>query len=819
MKETRQTTKTDKAPGESSLMLPEGNADSFLRSIAQNSADAMYFIDAGTEKFLYTNPAFEQLTGYSGEEANGFGGYSGFVEKIGHKSPDEDHEAVTLEAIVSGSSGTVERWIRRKDGHVVCLSERSTFLYDGPRLTSVCGIMRDITQRKEQEIGLFRSFVLLRTVVDHLPDMVYAKDRDGRKIHSNPADLQQLGCRSMEEVLDKDDFAFYTKETAQRFWDDDQQVLTTGQSVIGKEESFRDRDGNVRWLLTTKIPIRNARGEITGLVGVGHDITKRKKSEESLKFFRSLIDRSSDCIEVFDPISLRFIDANETTLKSLGYTREELMQIPVPVVDPEAERDIQRVAKAIKETGAVLIRRRQRRKDGTSFPAEVHLSLVELDKAYVVAVVRDISAREEVETSLKESEERFRLISENVVDLMAVLDESGICLYASLSHTHDRFRPDTLVGKDYLAHIHPNDIAAVKEKMAMVANGLGYQTIQFRFRGGDGVWRFKDTSITLLVDDRGSRLLMVSRDISERISQDEKRRALEMEISERNAVLERTLADVRNMQQGLIQSEKMASIGQLTAGIAHEINNPLAFVSSNLNRFKEYFDCLLEIVQGWDAAKPELKSEPRFAALVAKIEETEDAADLAFVVEDFETLMKHTADGTERIRSIVDRLRGFSHMATSALEKADVNAALDDTINLTWNELKYKATIEKEYGDVPHVTCNIGEIKQVLVNLLVNAAHALPDKGTITLRTLQSDDYVIIQVKDTGAGIPEANLKRIFDPFFTTKAVGKGTGLGLWISTTIIQKHHGTLTVESEPGKGTTMSIRLPIDQPSEAGT
>ena len=205
---------------------------------------------------------------------------------------------------------------------------------------------------------------------------------------------------------------------------------------------------------------------------------------------------------------------------------------------------------------------------------------------------------------------------------------------------------------------------------------------------------------------------------------------------------------------------------------------------------------------------------PPLLMLIAK---TEEQADVEFAATNFPVLMTHTSEGTERIRSIVDRLRGFSHMATESFAEADMNAALDDTINLTWNELKYKATIVKEYGEVPRISCNIGEIKQVLVNLLVNAAQALKDKGTITLRTKEDAGNLVVQVADTGSGIPEEHLKRIFDPFFTTKPVGKGTGLGLWISATIIQKHGGNLTVDSVVGSGTTMTIALPLVR--DAGT
>jgi two-component system NtrC family sensor kinase len=194
----------------------------------------------------------------------------------------------------------------------------------------------------------------------------------------------------------------------------------------------------------------------------------------------------------------------------------------------------------------------------------------------------------------------------------------------------------------------------------------------------------------------------------------------------------------------------------------------------------------------------------------------ENKADLTFAIQDFHQLMTHTKDGAERIKRIVEQLRGFSHLSGSDFSAANINEALEDTLTMVWNELKYKATIKKNYGELPPVNCMIGEIKQVFVNLLVNAAHAIPNSGEIILTTLRDSEDIVIKISDTGCGIPQKNINRIFDPFFTTKEVGKGTGLGLWISATIINKHKGTLTVESTVGVGTTFIIRLPIDQEEE---
>jgi two-component system, NtrC family, sensor kinase len=814
MKATGGTSETPRAS-----MEPDSGTTSAAQGIGANDVfarvpDALYCLDGITGEYTRVNRAFESLVGYSIVDLKVMGGRRGFLKLKMEAFPEStnEHLADRVEAI--DNSPRCEMWLRTKDGSLVCLQDEPYPLEGTSEFSGSCRILRNVTDCRLQELKLRKELRLLRTVIDNLPDPIYAKDTQGRKTLANPADVRNMiGCSAESDVLGKDDFALFPREIAESFFADDQAVVQTGKAVVNREEFFFDAEGRKRWLLTTKIPIRDRTGKVEGLVGIGRDITVRKRSEEALRLFRTLVDRSSDMFEILDPQDGRFIDANETALRALGYTREELLSLTLADIDPDFDGDVYRkTVLELKETGGSIIRRVHRRKDGTAFPVEASVSFVDLDREYVVSVVRDISKKVKAEDALKQSEERFRLISENLVDLMVLLDNSGTCLYASPSHYQDGLRPEALIGSNYLSNIHEDDLDDVRDRINRVALAGGPQATQFRLRRGDGSWHFKDATFTLLVDDSGFKVLVVARDITDRIAQDEERLALETKLCERNSELESTIAEVRQMQQGLIQSEKMASIGQLTAGIAHEINNPLAFVSSNLNRFTEYFECLRGILRGWGEAKAALSSRSEFDEILQRIKRLEDEADLDFIVNDFGLLMKHTTDGTERIRSIVDRLRGFSHMADNKSENADINAAIDDTINLTWNELKYKATIVKEFSKIPPVKCNIGEIKQVLVNLLVNAAHALPEKGTITLRTFTNDTDLTIEVEDTGHGIAEENLKRIFDPFFTTKAVGKGTGLGLWISMTIIQKHKGTLTVRSTVGKGTTMTIRLPLE-------
>ena len=259
----------------------------------------------------------------------------------------------------------------------------------------------------------------------------------------------------------------------------------------------------------------------------------------------------------------------------------------------------------------------------------------------------------------------------------------------------------------------------------------------------------------------------------------------------------------------LLQAEKMASIGQLAAGVAHEINNPIGFVNSNLGVLQNYVQKLLNLVGAYEKYEPELSTDS-IEALNALKQET----DLGYLRDDISDLLSESLGGLQRVKRIVQDLKDFSHISDSEMLWANLEDGLESTLNVVWNELKYKAEVAKDYGKLPEVECIPSQLNQVFMNLLVNAAQAIQEHGKITLRTRQEGDKVRIEIADTGCGIPQEIINRIFDPFFTTKPVGTGTGLGLSITHGIIRKHNGRIDVSSEPGKGTTFSITIPIHQP-----
>ncbi|MGY0633028.1 ATP-binding protein [Luteimonas sp. A478] len=267
-------------------------------------------------------------------------------------------------------------------------------------------------------------------------------------------------------------------------------------------------------------------------------------------------------------------------------------------------------------------------------------------------------------------------------------------------------------------------------------------------------------------------------------------------------------------QEKLLQSEKLASIGQLAAGVAHEINNPIGYVHSNFGSLQEYVSSLFALIDAYERAL----QAPDPAASRIEVEAARERLDIDFISRDLPQLLTESREGVERVTRIVRDLKDFSRAdGEIGWKLTDLHVSLDSTLNIVWNELRYKARLEKQYGTLPMVECLPSEISQVFLNLLLNAGHAIEEQGTVTVRTGVVDENVWVEVVDSGAGIPESTLQRIFDPFFTTKPVGTGTGLGLSISYGIVAKHNGRIEVDSETGRGSCFRVVLPVKQPGGA--
>lgn len=267
---------------------------------------------------------------------------------------------------------------------------------------------------------------------------------------------------------------------------------------------------------------------------------------------------------------------------------------------------------------------------------------------------------------------------------------------------------------------------------------------------------------------------------------------------------ERLITKLEKANAQLLQSEKLAAIGQLAAGVAHEINNPIGYVFSNLKTLATYVNDLLRISDAVDDAES-----------LNELRQLKSSVDYDYIRGDVEALIAESEDGIDRVKKIITALKDFSHMEEEGFRLADLQRGLDTTLKVVNNELKYKADIIKDFQQLPEIECIPSQINQVLMNLLVNAAHAIEQFGRITLRSGHEDDWVWFEVEDNGVGIPPHLLNRVYEPFFTTKPIGKGTGLGLSLSYNIVQKHQGRIDVSSELGQGTRFRVWLPIRQPA----
>ena len=379
-----------------------------------------------------------------------------------------------------------------------------------------------------------------------------------------------------------------------------------------------------------------------------------------------------------------------------------------------------------------------------------------------------------------------------------------------------------LADKDEFISVHPSQLSppsqpdgrdslsAANEKIA-TAFKLGLSRFDWVHRRKNGE-DFPAEVMLSTFDFQGKRVLQaVVRDITERKLLETQAVVQYEHVVSLNTRLAETNKQLSQAQNQLLQSEKMASIGQLAAGVAHEINNPIGFVNSNLGTLDKYLANIFALLTRYEEAEALMDGHEHE---LDELRQFKKKIDLGYLRDDIKALLTESQQGLERVKKIVIDLKDFSHIgASDKWTWADVQQGLESTLSVVWNELKYKCEVKKEYATLPQVYCLPSQLNQVFMNLLVNAAQAIEERGVITIRTGQENAQVWVEVADTGKGIVPENLSRIFDPFFTTKPVGSGTGLGLSVSYSIVEKHHGRIEVHSEVGKGSAFRVWLPVEQ------
>jgi two-component system, NtrC family, sensor kinase len=404
------------------------------------------------------------------------------------------------------------------------------------------------------------------------------------------------------------------------------------------------------------------------------------------------------------------------------------------------------------------------------------------------------------EKALEKSERRLRTLFEESKDMIYTVNADDVFVEINAAGLHlldcrNRFEA---IGHGFADFVmNPEDRATFLDRMGKNGFVSDYEIV---LKKTNGSFIYCLDTAQAVYDSTGKIIEIqgIVKDISERIRNEQELWKANLDLAESNLRLKKT-------QSLLIQQEKMASIGLLSAGIAHEINNPLGFLKSN-------YSSLVKFLQATQAAWQEVEAREGM-----DLAPTKAKYDLDYAFSEFPELIKESDDGFQRIMEIVKNLRNFARTGTENFGAYNLNAGLESTITVAWNEIKYVADLEKDLGTIPQIEANGNEINQVILNILVNAAQAIKgqkrsEKGKIGVRTLDEGESVVCEISDDGPGIPEEIQYRIFDPFFTTKEPGEGTGLGLSISYDIVvNKHRGALTVDSSPHHGTRFSIRLPV--------
>lgn len=428
--------------------------------------------------------------------------------------------------------------------------------------------------------------------------------------------------------------------------------------------------------------------------------------------------------------------------------------------------------------------------------------------------------------------------------IVSVADATG-----RITHVNDKFceisgyRRDELVGANHRivkSDFHPPEF--FHDMWETISSGRIWRG-EVKNRAKDGRHYWVETTIVPMLDEHGlpASYISVRTEITKIMEMEEALRqanaVLESKVVERTRELEQAKQQVeqelfdrvrtqtalqtsydelkrlhrqlQDTQQNLMQSEKLAAVGQLAAGMAHEINNPIGFVASNLATLARYQETLGALLASYRQLEAGLDGDARVAIVAQR-----QTADLDFLLEDTPALLKESRDGMERVRRIVQDLRDFSRVDSAAQwQEVDVNHNLDTTLNLLGKQITQGISIQREYGQLPQVECSPADLNQVFMNLLNNALQAIQGKGSITLRSGQDGDQAWVEIEDTGEGIPEEVRPHIFDPFFTTRPVGQGAGLGLSTAYGIIQKHGGQISVSSQAGKGSVFRVTLPLRQ------
>lgn len=802
----------------------------FVSAVLDTAAAMIVVLDPKGHIVRY-NAECEKVTGYSYKDVKGKYVWDMLIVPEERTIIEERFsDILSSRKVITGEN----RWLT-KDGERRLITWSNTLLRDESGAAEyIVAIGIDITEKRkvEENLRLYREIYL------NSEDGIVIVDKEGNFVESNPAHMKKSGIgpgefkgRPIAELLDSPEFAENIK------------TLKTKGRFRGEFDA-RLHDGSRQTIDVSTFAIRDKNNEVTAYASIGRDITEIKSAQLALatraRYEEGLAACSAALLEKTDKgsainKSLKYLlDASDSSRTYIfenfndpedGLCMRQVYEVNAEGIEPQIDNPIlqhapyksgfSRWADTLSQGNPVV-------GNVKDFPKGEREVLIDQGIISVLAIpifiegewygfigfdectkerteteedirllktaseiIGSYLCNKKIEEALRVSEERFRKLVENATDVIYSLDSNGNFSYLSPQLTkasgHD---VNSMIGKPVYYNMHEEDKEITKQwiEAGMPAEEPIPGGYQFRMKAQDGTWRWFVSNSSIIRDEEGKVIeaIGVAHDITEM------RRVLDD--------LQKTNQELRDTQIQLVQSEKMASLGMLVAGVAHEINTPVGAITSMHNT----------LVRAIEKLKTSIEKE------CAGQGRTGD--DLLKYMKIIDEANKVIVSGSERVTNIVRRLRSFARLDEAELKEANINEGIEDTLTIVHHELKHNVEVIRQFGDIPDIPCYPGQLNQVFLNLFINAKQAITDKGQLIIKTSSKNKKVIIEITDNGSGIPEDKLKRIFDPGFTTKGVGVGTGLGLSICYQIIQAHRGEIKVKSTVGKGTTFRVILPTN-------
>jgi two-component system NtrC family sensor kinase len=767
-------------------------AKAFLASLVESSQDAIIGKTAAGIVVSWNHGA-QMLYGYAAEEMIG----KSVSILIPADRADEAQKA-TERACRGEQISAYETVHLHKGGSLIDVALTISPVLDAAGNVSVIAVIaHDITKRKLAE----QTTRLQTAALESAASGVLISDRNGQIQWVNPAFTRLTGY-SAEETLGKTPRILKSGKQPPAFYEELWATILRGEMWNG-EIVNRQKDGSLYHEEMTITPVHSANGTLNHFVAIKQNITERKRAEEELRFKTALLETEAeatiDGILVVDP-SGHLLQANQR------FT--ELFKIPPEMMNGGADRPLLNyVCSQSKDRDAFVERvmylythqtEKARDevvlKDGTVLDRYSSPLRDSNGKHYGrIWYFRDITDRKLTEQALRASERQYRELFENATEIIFTTDLDG--LFTSLNLAGQK---PLGYSKEEAAKLNIWDLVTDRDRKIL--------------EHGRAQLFASESQVTSEIEVTAKGGRCVKLEIRPRL-------IFERETPVGIQAIARDITGRDMAEMELRQAQKLESVGRLASGIAHEINTPIQFVGDNTRFLQDAFVSIEKLIRTCHQFLDASTASHSDSSLVLEIRKAEEQADCDYLLEEIPKALSQMLEGIDRVATIVRAMKEFAHPENTEMAAADINKALKSTMTVARNELKYVAEIEAQFGDLPLVICNVGDLNQVFLNLLVNAAHAIGDvvkdsgaRGKITVQTAAEGDRVLISIADTGSGIPAAIRNRIFDPFFTTKEVGRGTGQGLAIArSVVVERHGGTLTFESEEGKGTTFYIRLPI--------